>query len=85
MSYRLPLDSHPARELFDVAQFAHDAAPERRHLLPGFAQCAASLRKVVADTAAVGAAGICWRANGDLVLIQCGRRGGIQQRWNFSR
>jgi len=63
--------------MYDAATLANtQALPEFRTVLSG-------LRRQVAQPGVSSAQSICVRANGEIVLIQCGKRGAIKQLWAF--
>lgn len=77
MSLRLPPPNSPLRETFaieDLVNFKN---------IPDFRVCVRALRKTVEDPMVRSAHGVCWLANGNIVLVRCGKRGGIKQLFNF--
>lgn len=84
MSYRLPSSDSPIRAMFDMATLVQigtreTSAPEFRSAKR------AAVEFLQSEPRARTVQSICLRANGDLVLIQVGRRGGHRQLWNFTR
>lgn len=84
MSHLLPPASHPAREMFDVADLVAIGARQRDPITFRDAVFAARRFFDGADKAARRVCYIALRANGALELVSFGRRGGHKVEWRFS-
>ena len=74
----LALPTNPAlRELFDTQLLVNWQS------LPAFRNAITALRRTVEQPGVVAADSVCMRASGEIVLVRCGKRGGIKQLWNF--
>ena len=78
MSLRLPLTSSPLRESFDVASLVDWRS------LPNFREALTGCRSTIeGDTRIRSVNSIAIRADGEIWLIQVGRKGGWKRLWNF--
>lgn len=74
----LALPTNPAlRETFDIQSIVNWQS------LPSYRVAVSSLRNTVSQHGVSGASAVCFRANGEVHLISCGKRGGIKTLWNF--
>lgn len=74
----LALPTSPAlRETFEIESLVDWKS------LPAFRNAVAALRRTVESAGVRSAQSVCIRANGEIVLISCGKRGAIKQLWNF--
>ena len=76
MSLALPTDPS-LRETFDVMDVVNWAT------LPEFRRVVVGLRNTVAQPGVHSAQGLALKANGDVVLIRVGKKGGVKTLWNF--
>ena len=78
MSLHLPLTSSPLRETFDVASLVEWRS------LPNFRDALAGCRNYIASEASARSVNsLTIRADGEIWLIQVGRKGGWKRLWNF--
>lgn len=74
----LALPTNPVlRETFEIQSLVNWQS------LPAFRNAVIGLRRTVEQQGVKSAQSVCIRANGDIVLVRCGKRGGIKQLWNF--
>lgn len=74
----LALPTTPAlRETFDIQSLVNWQS------LPAFRNAITALRRTVEQAGVNSAQSVCIRASGEIVLVRCGKRGGIKQLWNF--
>lgn len=74
----LALPTSPAlRETFDIQSLINWQS------LPAFRNAITALRRTIEQPGVNSAQSVCIRASGEIVLIRCGKRGGIKQLWNF--
>lgn len=76
MSLALPTDPS-LRETFEVADLVNWAK------LPEYRRVVAGCRSTATQPGVHSAQGLALKANGDVVLIRVGKKGGVQTLWNF--
>jgi hypothetical protein len=74
----LALPTTPAlRETFDIQSLVNWQS------LPAYRTAITALRRAVEQPGVNSAQSVCIRASGEIVLVRCGKRGGIKQLWRF--
>ena len=84
MTVNLPLSGSPVYEAMDVAHVAEALSPENRSKLPTLRMVLAKYRKHINSESAVKSVeSICIKADGSVVLVRVGPRGGHKVLWKF--
>lgn len=74
---KLPAQTSELREMFDISALVNYRS------LPTFRQVVTACRDAAQDVGAVSANGLCLRADGEIWLVQVGKRGAWKRLWNF--
>lgn len=84
MSLRLPLTGSKTRELFDVAHLAEVASPENRSKLMTLREARSRAVESMKQNRSIREIHtFCLSANGHLLLLRVGPRGGWHRVWDF--
>ena len=86
LSISLPPQGSALRATFDsdfMQQIVHDLSPENRESLPAYFRAVPAVCRMVRESKLRGARCVCYRGNGDVVLVNIGPRGGEKIVWKF--